>query len=271
MFGLISTLRKRFRNLAGQTVTGLADLLYPPECLVCGAAGIPGAGDSALCGACRRLLDWSDLPVCRTCGAFTTVSGRDQRLCDWCRWPRRYFNETIPLGPYKGLLRRLVLRLKAWPHGALASVLVNLLLSHRQQRFEALGPTVITAVPVHWSRRFIRPFDASSCLAESMAQRLGVRLDLGGVIRRRRGQQQRGLSPSRRFANVRGIFAVRPTGWQGERVLLVDDVLTTGATASVIARLLKRAGASYVAVAVIARAEGAEEISGTSEGVDPSF
>lgn len=118
-------------------------------------------------------------------------------------------------------------------------------------------PDAVAPVPMHWLRRTLRGSNSAELLGESLARNLAVESAAGCLVRRRHTQPQSGLSPGARTANVRGAFRLR--GWadfRGARVLLVDDILTTGATCGEIARVLRRAGAAAVAAAVVARAEG---------------
>jgi ComF family protein len=114
---------------------------------------------------------------------------------------------------------------------------------------------VIMPIPMFWGRRLRRGKNCPETLAECLSQSLGVPMRRGLLVRHRNTLPQNNLTPAHRFKNMRGAFRVRrPTIVAGARVLLVDDVLTTGATCSEAAKTLKQAGAETVAVAVVARA-----------------
>lgn len=120
----------------------------------------------------------------------------------------------------------------------------------------AWRPDLVLPVPMHWFRRWRTGTNSAAIVAERLAARLHARLALRLVSRRRHTRPQSGLSPPERLANVRGAFRLRRKALvSGRRVLVVDDILTTAATSNEIARLLIRAGAAEVAVAVIARAD----------------
>jgi len=109
-----------------------------------------------------------------------------------------------------------------------------------------------------WTRRLVRGTNSAEILAEVLAGQLQVPLARGMIVRCRNTLPQARLKPRERFANVRGAFRVRAGyAWDGLRVVLVDDILTTGATASEVAGVLKRAGVARVAVVVLARGTGA--------------
>lgn len=120
----------------------------------------------------------------------------------------------------------------------------------RQQRFD-----LVTATPMHWRRRWQRGFNQAELLANEVSRRTGIKT--ARLVRRRKSTPpQAGLTRAARRTNVAGAFELAPgVDVRGLRVLLVDDVLTTGATASACAAVLKRAGAKYVAVLTLARAD----------------
>src|SRR5262249_18810838 len=127
--------------------------------------------------------------------------------------------------------------------------------------FLALAPPrdlafdLIIPMPLHWRRRFERGFNQSALLARQISMRWHV--PVRNLVRRRRGTApQAGLTNAKRRANVAGAFRMkRGTSLRGQHVLLVDDVLTTGATAAACARVLKRAGAARVTVLALARTD----------------
>ena len=120
----------------------------------------------------------------------------------------------------------------------------------------SLGPSFVTAVPSHWSRRWRRGVQGSALLAESVSRVLEVPWG-HALVARRRTQKQGTLTVKRRFANVRGVFrTAKGYDFTGQHVVLIDDVLTTGATSSEAARALKQAGAARVTIGVLARGTG---------------
>jgi ComF family protein len=143
----------------------------------------------------------------------------------------------------------------------LAAALTELLVRRRGQDLEDFRPDVVVPVPMHWWRRLGRGFNSPDVLAERLARVLRVPLALGLLVRRRNTVPQMRLAPKMRFQNLRGALQLRAgEAIAGRRVLLVDDILTTGATCSEAARVLKQAGAVWVGVAVLARAEGPDTI-----------
>jgi predicted amidophosphoribosyltransferase len=166
---------------------------------------------------------------------------------------------VFPVGPYKTELRAAVLRTKQATQEPLAAVLGQLLWDLRAAEMAAFRPDLVAPVSMHWVRRLARGTNGPEILADVLAQRLNLPAELRLLRRTRRAFVQGSLPPGKRAANVRGTFALR-RGYrlEGARVLLVDDILTTGATSHEAARILRKAGATAVAVAVIARGEGVD-------------
>lgn len=165
-----------------------------------------------------------------------------------------WFDETVALGQYDGLLRDWLLKMKDGRGESLTLAIAELIWQQQLERLAATRPDVVVPVPMHWRRRWMRGTNSAAVLAERLSQRLRVPLAVDLLRRTRHTPPQFSLPPSERPANVRNAFAVRP-GYHFEeaRVLLVDDILTTGSTCSAAARALKQAGAKHVAVAVAAR------------------
>jgi ComF family protein len=164
---------------------------------------------------------------------------------------------VVRLGSYEATLRSVVLRMKRQTHRALAIVVGDLLFNARVADWEALKPDAVVPVPMHWSRRVWRGFNSPETISERLARHLDVPLASHLLRRRRRTAPQANLPPTRRLANVRGAFrATAHPDLAGARLLLVDDIMTTGATVNEAAKMLTRAGASFVGIAVVARAEG---------------
>jgi ComF family protein len=157
---------------------------------------------------------------------------------------------------YDGDLREAVLSTKSAHQEPLAVALVELLWKLRSDELIAQRADVIVPMPMHWIRRLERGANTPEVLAERLARRLA--LPVCPMLKRRRHTVPQGsLARSARLTNLRQAFRLRSDyDCRGARVLLVDDVLTTGATCSEAAKVLLREGAENVSVAVLARAEG---------------
>jgi len=220
--------------------TRVLDLVFPPVCGVCGADG------SFLCPACRRRLPEAAPPRCRRCWSPSTLG-----QCGDCA--------HSPLdgarAPYvfDGAARTLVHQLKFQALHALADPMGELLAVALLEY--AVPVDVVVPVPLHGRRRRRRGFNQSELLARAVAGRCGLEID-ARVLRRDRNTppQLQVDDRARREANVRDAFRCSDA-IAGSRVLLVDDVLTTGATARECARTLKAAGAASVWVLTFCHAD----------------
>ncbi len=211
------------------------------------------ADDSPFCDACVGRLKLLCGASCLRCGAFVPGTASRPR-CHLCRGTKLWFDEAIAFGEYDGLLRDWLLAMKHGRGESLVLALAELIWRQCRERLEAIQPDVVAPVPMHWRRRWAHGTNSAELLAERLARHLGVPLATGLLRRTRHTPPQFSLPPSERPANVRGAFAVRPGYHLREaRVLVVDDILTTCSTCSVIARTLKQRGAAHVAVVVAAR------------------
>jgi len=238
-----------------QAAQGLTQLVFPPRCAGCDGELPMASTACALCDACHARLAPSDALRCGRCGAVAARATGDATGCDDCRQRSLGFDRVWVWGDYVGEIRAAVLRMKHAHEEPLSAAVGHLLADRWREPLAAWQPDVVTCVPMHWTRRWTRGTNSAEILAEILAANLRLPLANGIVSRRRRTQPQAGLPPTERFNNVHGAFRLRSgASFGGARVLLFDDVLTTGATCGEVARLFKRAGAKQVAVAVVALA-----------------
>jgi ComF family protein len=243
---------QRLSTLGRELGQGLLSLLYPGICAACGRPLPPD--QNHFCTSCRMLLTSDPHATCPRCastvGAFADVADG----CVHCRDEKLHLDRAVRLGPYDGLLRELILRMKYAAGESLAEQLGALWAEHAADQWRALGPDLVIPVPLHWRRRWSRGYNQSAALAHALAARLRLPCRERWLRRTRHTpmQTQQTAAAARRD-NVRDAFQARPRpGLQGKTVLLVDDVLTTGSTASAAARALRAAGAARVVVAVLA-------------------
>ncbi|MEW4527709.1 ComF family protein [Maioricimonas sp. JC845] len=249
-----------------RTLTLLAvarDFVYPPACAVC-ARPLSAETHSrdrergrSLCGTCQLALAGPSGPACLKCGAPVGPNVRVEAGCIHCRDDRFAFASVAALGVYAGPLKSACLAAKESAGAALTSVLGDLLWERHQERIAGWDVDLAVPVPHHWTTRLWSGPLPPVVLAHSLGRRLKVPV-AGHILRKvRRTPAQSSLPPSGRRANLRNAFRVASgVRMTGARILLTDDILTTGTTAHRIARLLRQAGAAEVNVAVIARGLG---------------
>jgi ComF family protein len=232
-------------------------LVYPLKCAACGEASVEGRRDAPACAACWQgtTIFTGEETCCWKCGAEArgdvTPEKRSEVRCRRC--DELAFAAARSVGKYEGALRALVLALKHEPH--VPERLAGLLCA-AQGRSPLDTATRIVPVPLHAERERERGFNQATLLARAVASRANLPLDEWSVVRTGHTSRHRaGMDRRARRETVEGAFQVtRPRLVRGERILLVDDVYTTGATVSSCAQSLKDAGAEEVFVLTVAQA-----------------
>lgn len=254
------SLRRGISTHSAAAIASFRGLVLPPICSFCEVDlveehGFNDPATSRLCDPCRVTLAQDSLPRCPKCAAAIapTLVGLD---CPWCRKLDLRFDNAFALGTYRDELRDAVLKLKHSGQESLSTALAELAWERNAEVVRAAKADIVVPVPMHWWRRARQGHNGPDLAASFWARRLAINDYPRLLIRRRYTRPQAGLTQPERRTNVRNAFALRP-GYHvaGARVLLVDDILTTGATCSEAARILKKAGALSVAVVVVGRAQ----------------
>lgn len=220
----------------------LLDLLFPPTCLLCGAAGTPGRD---LCMGCALALPYTR-DACPRCGRSRGTAVPAGGPCGPCQRRPPPFLRTLAALRYETPAPTLVGAMKY--RGRLNHArLLGQLLADAALGLAPPWPQVLIPVPLHRQRLAVRGFNQSTEIARVVGRTLGLPLDTTVVIRVVPTVPQVGLDQAARRRNIRGAFAAR-TPWPWARVAIVDDVVTTGATVTELTRVLLRAGAESVEV-----------------------
>jgi ComF family protein len=229
------------------------DLLFPAVCPVCEA--LLGAGRrDPLCGVCWESIERITPPWCDRCGralgsSIVAGAAAGSGLCGGCMVDPPVFDWARSAALYSGAVREAIHALKFNGKPPLARPLGALML----EACEAPpGVTAVVPVPLGRARARERGYNQAALLAERVADGWSVPLRARWLVRRRDTPAQSELTAAERRANVRHAFAASPAV-RGAHVVLVDDVLTTGATATECARALRAAGAATVGVLTVAR------------------
>lgn len=227
----------------------LLAVVFPSRCPNCGTL-LLRLSRGPLCEPCWRALPRHRAAACR-CG-LPLLPGRP--LCPRCRRGRQTLAAGASLGPYEGSLRVVLHELKYAGRRRVAGRLAALLLEDEAVRRLVLSSEALVPVPLHRRRLRARGFNQAELLARELGRRCGVRVE-SVLVRRHETRPQSELRPAERRRNVRGAFALRAgSAVAGRVVTLVDDVLTTGATAGACAEVLLAAGAGEVRLLTAARA-----------------
>ncbi len=237
------------------------NLLAPPICVACETA-LPSGEPTHFCRPCLSLIN-STQPqkVCVGCGARFKGELTAIPDCAFCQsWPQRFASVTS-LSNYEGLVQDLVIRMKT-RNGQVTALQMGNLLAQYLSKNAATGLMKqidwVTPIPIHWQRRLRRGFNVSELLVESICrvpfwQGKSKKL----LVTARKTHKQGTLSISQRFENVKKCFKISTkTDLQGATILLIDDVMTSGATVLQALQILKRAGVKAVHLGIIARGTG---------------
>jgi len=237
------------RERIGAAIRASVDLLLPSRCPACGEI-VDAQG--AFCAACWSTLRFITPPTCATCGfPFELPQPADARCAACLADPPRY--EARAALAYEGAARDVVLRLK---HADREHLAVDMAAHLRRAAGDWLTDAVLVPVPLHRWRLWKRGYNQAAELARALAKGSGAPLLVDALVRRRATPSSQGLNPSERRRSLAGAFGVRERDrprLRGRCIVLVDDVLTTGATADACARTLLRAGASSVRLLTLAR------------------
>jgi len=239
------------RTAARGLFQGMLQLLYPSTCWICGRPA--PARDPLVCAECVQALTHDPHDTCPHCSSTVGPFIVLDKGCLACRNASFAFDRALRLGPYEALLREVVLRMKNVTGEELSDVVGALWAKPIAARLGSGEIDVVVPVPLHWWRRWRRGFNQSEVLARAVARELGVpcRPDWLRCVRRT-GEQKR-LPPTARRDNVHNAFqATASAALADKTVLLVDDVMTTGATAHEAARALRHCGPARIVVAVLA-------------------
>lgn len=243
---VVKQARNRPIQIARDICSGLLDLIYPPHCLVCGRDG-----DDYLCAECIEKIDTIEAPYCRKCGI---PGGPEDFYCLDCRIREYEFEQACSAGTYDGVLRQAIHALKYDLHLVMAAPLADVMARCFYRTYFARRVDLVIPVPIHRSRMVDRGFNQSAELARRFCAGVGLPIEANILVKRRRTKHQVDLPQDQRAVNVEGVFAIRDRAKvAGKRILLVDDVFTTGSTINEAAKTLRAAGASEILAYTLAR------------------
>ncbi|MGL6225561.1 MAG: ComF family protein [Thermoguttaceae bacterium] len=252
------------------------DLLIPPHCAICETPLLEDEPSEIFCNECRQDILPQNGQFCCNCGSYFLVptslslfaGSPPKEQCSACSSNNNVFSHLLTLGEYDGKLRDIVLQMKQQRDGFLGRVCTTFLFKQQGERFQRIGADLILPVPMHYTRRFLRGVNSPEFIAQTLSELLHIPYHTRVLQRQYATAPQFELNPDQRRLNVQNVFRLQPrifagcllkkttTFLAGKKILLVDDILTTGSTCNEIAQLLLHNGVSSVAVAVLARTRG---------------
>lgn len=235
------------------------DYALPPRCPGCGT--VVGA-DFAFCQPCWSGMSFLGEPCCARCGLPFPYAMGDGAQCAACLAYPPPFDSARAVLAYGDVARTVALRLKYGRRVGLARLIARHMLRHAadghapdQSGVAGCDLPLIVPVPLHRWRLWQRGFNQSALIADHLGRLTGFPVDRHGLRRVRRTRPLRGMGPRERARTVRGAFALAlGHPFKGRRILLIDDIHTSGATAAACARLLRQGGATHVRLLCWARA-----------------
>jgi ComF family protein len=237
---------------------GLASIFFPAPCGLCGKI-LDSAGRIPICRSCLALLvPWS-APLCPRCGrpfvSRMAIEGLEQPLCHGCRRGLYDFDFARSYGAYSPAMARAIVLLKYQQVTPLAGFFSECLLPVVREYALQFAADVVVPVPLHPARRRERGYNQAELIARALARRLALPCRSHLLVRTQPRPEKLRLTVHERWRSVRNAFDIRKGSQVDKlRVLLLDDVLTTGATLDACSRALREAGAAYVAAITVARA-----------------
>lgn len=234
---------------------GFLDILYPRHCFDCDKS-LHEVTNSYICESCLEMIEATAVRRCIRCGLKSGqgITSTDKG-CPECKNTNLGFERSFFVSDNIEPVRTLIHQFKYKKHICLATPLGSLLTDILQQETIVKIDSIVP-VPLHWKKKQERGFNQSELIARKISKKLSIPISTNNLFRARNTLSQTHLSRTQRKKNVKDAFKVKnPELFHQKHVLLIDDVLTTGMTASECAKSLKRAGANRVFLIALARSK----------------
>lgn len=213
---------------------GILDILYPARCPVCHGV-IRGGGK--ICGSCRKKLHYIREQKCKKCGK--EIEKNEQEYCRDCQRFSHAFDRGASVFAYDEVMRRSISMFKYHNRREYAKFYAEEMYRNCERFIKLCAPEVILPVPVHKQKKRQRGFNQAELVAKELGKILQIPVDTEYLMRVEKTTPQKELTRQQRKVNLKKAFAIRETGKYYERVLLVDDIYTTGATIDAISEILR--------------------------------
>jgi len=231
----------------------ISDALFPPLCIACKEV-LTHEEEKAFCISCSEQISYTSESRCPICGVTFPDSPAGDHWCGSCLEERPIYTFARAAVSYGGVVHDAILQFKYGGSITRGAALAALLADFKFSDVDWPSFDLIIPVPLHMRRLRKRGFNQSLILARALGKKHHLPVDFSLLKRQKMTQTQTGLDRKEREQNIRGAFAVaHPEKIAGQNIILVDDVLTTGATVNECARVLQKAGAARVAVITLAR------------------
>jgi len=244
----------RYNKTIHEYLHASLDLFYPRFCLHCNI-NLNNSLEQYLCTGCKESITYVNENYCIKCGTilgpYITSSATDG--CFFCKGKNFHFDTITAIAHYDDIMKTLIHKYKYAGQKFLHKTFNELALQKTKTAGIADKTDVIIPVPLHWLRKLQRGFNQSELLARGLHRSYCKPLSINNLLRVRNTMSQTKLSKNKRQQNIHNAFYIRdPESIKGKRILLVDDVYTTGVTSEECANFLKKAGAQSVHIFVLA-------------------
>lgn len=231
-------------------ISHILEMIYPSRCPLCGQLADAKDPDAQVCDICRSELTYVGSDYCMKCGKPLQKS--EDEYCFDCMKRKHVFEQARSVFSYRGSVRKSLYRFKYANCRTYASFYSTEIMNVLGRWIREKKPDLIVPVPVHKKKLRRRGYNQASLIASGISECLGIEMNSRCLVRVKNTLPQRQLSASDRNKNLANAFEVRGEAVQGKRILLVDDIYTTGATADATASVLKKAGALEIWVVCVA-------------------
>jgi competence protein ComFC len=240
--------------MLGSLFKGVKDLIYPNCCLACKNKIEPAKEENLVCAACWEKIEKNIPPFCVSCGRRLDKKGMAKNICSGCLKVKFYFDRAFSPCLYTGTIKKLIHEFKYAGKDYLGKPLGELMNKFiKDYRLPVEYLDFIIPVPLHKSRMREREFNQAQVLSEQVASEFNKKMLPDVLVRNRPTRTQTELTFEERRKNVERNFTVKHAECiRGANLLLIDDVLTTGATSSEAAKTLKDSGARVIFVMTLA-------------------
>jgi ComF family protein len=235
-------------------LNGLKDIIYPQTCLACKNIFKKQNDEEFICSRCREKIIMNIPPFCNSCGRQLGKNNGFKNICPKCLKSKLYFDRAFSPCVYDGVIKELIHEFKYKGKVYLGKALSGLLIDFiREYDLPTAYLDCVIPVPLHKVRLREREFNQAQILGRYIADEFKLNMIEGTLVRCRNTKTQTEMDSNRRLINVKDSFVVcRTENVSGKNILLIDDVLTTGATSSEAALALKNSGANIVFVLTLA-------------------
>ena len=233
---------------------GLVDLIYPKKCLACSTRLKVDSTNVFTCRACDQAIKKNLPPFCHSCGRHLEKHALTKNICPECQRRKLYFDRAFSPCRYEGVIKELLHQFKYKGKDYLGAPLGKIMTEFIKEYSLPIDYLdSIVPVPLHNTKLREREFNQAKILGETIAQSFQKEIIDSALVRKRHTKAQAELEKDQRFLNVANSFTVSKESLiKDKNILLIDDVLTTGATCSEAAKALKESGANIVFVLTLA-------------------